>query len=174
MKASEHRTRTEQTHPEHRLRQILELTHDQWDRPNQRDAVRTNFRKVCACRTPALGGEVYASAAEEKIFYHTCKSRYCPSCGNRGTRLWQREQWLTLPEVPFVGIVLTMPDLLWPIFRKHRRLQHDLPSLGAVVIQQWAWIPGTGCACACWSFNTLLEAVLTIIHTFTLWFQPEG
>jgi hypothetical protein len=101
--------------------------------------VRTNFRKVCVCRTPALGGEVYASAAEEKVFYHTCKSRCCPSCGNRGTRLWQQEQWITLPDVPFVGIVLTMPSLLWPILRTHRHLQHDLPSLGAAVIQQWAW-----------------------------------
>ena len=139
MKSAEHGKPPEQTYPEHCLRKILELTHDQWDRPTQRDAVRTNFRKVCACRTPALGGEVYASAAEEKIFYHTCKSKCCPSCGNRGTRLWQREQWMTLPDVPFVGIVLTMPNVFWPIFRTHRHLQHDLPSLGAAVIQQWAW-----------------------------------
>ncbi len=125
--------------PEHRLRQILELTRDQWDTPAERDAVRDNFRKVCACRTPALGGEVYASGTEEKVFYHTCKSRCCPSCGNRGTQLWQREQWVTLPDIPFVGIVLTMPDVFWPIFQAHRHLQHDLPALGAAVLQQYAW-----------------------------------
>ena len=139
MKSTEHGKPPEQRDPEHRLRQILELTQDQWDRPTERDAVRSNFRKVCACRTPALGGEVYASAVEEKIFYHTCKSKCCPSCGNRGTRLWQREQWATLPDVPFVGIVLTMPDVFWPVFQAHRHLQHDLPSVGAAVIQQWAW-----------------------------------
>ena len=101
--------------------------------------MRVNFRKVCECGTPALGGEVYASAAEQKVFYHSCKSKCCPSCGNRGTQLWQREQWAALPDIPFVGIVLTMPDLFWPIFQAHRRLQYDLPALGAAVLQHWAW-----------------------------------
>ena len=124
---------------EHPLRQILELTREQWDHPAERDAVRDNFHKVRMCRTAALGGEVYASAAEEKVCYHTCKSKCCPSCGNRGTLLWQREQWATLPDIPFVGIVLTMPDVFWPGFKAHRLLQHDLPALGAAVLQQWAW-----------------------------------
>src|SRR5664279_6657288 len=31
-----------------------------------------------------------------------------------------------------------MPDVLWPIFKKNRHLLHDLPKLGAAVIQQWA------------------------------------
>ena len=124
---------------DHKLRQILELTQDHWDHPAERAAVRDNFRKVRMCRTPALGGEVYASAAGEKVFYHTCKSKCCPSCGNRGTLLWQRDQWVTLPDVPFVGIVLTMPNVFWPVFQAHRHLQHDLPALGAAVLQQWAW-----------------------------------
>jgi hypothetical protein len=126
-------------HAEQPLRQILELTREHWDHPVVRDAVRDNFRKVLMCRTPALGGEVYASANREKVFCHTCKSKCCPGCGNRGTLLWQREQWATLPDIPFVGIVLTMPGAFWPVFQAHRLLQHDLPALGAAVLQQWAW-----------------------------------
>lgn len=38
-----------------------------------------------------------------------------------------------------ICIVLTMPNVFWPIFQAHRRLQHDLPALGATVLQQWAW-----------------------------------
>ena len=125
--------------PNHKLRQILELTRDHWDSAEERDTVRQNFRRVCTCRTLALGGEVYASTSEEKVFPHTCKSKCCPSCGNRGTLLWQREQWRSLPDVPFVGIVLTMPDVFWPLFGAKKSLQHDLPALGAAVIQQWAW-----------------------------------
>src|SRR5277367_479453 len=124
---------------EQKLRTILELTRSEWDRPTTRAAVRENFGKVCDCRTPSLGGEVYASASEEKIVYHTCKSKCCPSCGNRGTQLWQREQWTALPDMPFVGVVLTMPDVFWPVFHAHRHLQHDLPALGAAVLQHWAW-----------------------------------
>ena len=136
---SEHPPRPGPTKPEHPLRQILELTKNQWDRPTVRAAVRDNYRKTLMCRTPALGGEVYASAAGEKVFNHTCKTKCCPGCGNRGTLLWQREQWAMLPDVPFVGIVLTMPNVLWPVFHAHRHLQHDLPALGAAVLQQWAW-----------------------------------
>jgi Putative transposase len=31
-----------------------------------------------------------------------------------------------------------MPDVLWPIFQHNRHLLHDLPRLGAAVIQHWA------------------------------------
>ena len=125
--------------PENPLKKIFELTQDKWDHPDERSAVRDNFGKVCVCRTAALGGEVYASAAGEKVFYHTCKSKCCPSCGNRGTLHWVQDQGAALPDISFVGIVLTMPNVFWPIFKAHPHLQHDLPALGAAVLQQWAW-----------------------------------
>ncbi|MFZ3210829.1 MAG: transposase [Terriglobales bacterium] len=119
------------------LKQILATTRVHWDRPETRPAVRQNFEKMINCRTPALGAEVYASKTEEKLVYHTCKSRACPSCGHRATQLWQREQWIALPDVPFAGLVFTMPNVLWPIFQQNRHLLHDLAALGAAVIQQW-------------------------------------
>ena len=120
------------------IKKILALTRTQWDVPSERAGVRESFARVLACRTPKLGAEVYASTSEERVFFHTCKSKACPSCGNRGTLLWQREQWVTLPDIPFVGVVLTMPNVFWPIFKDHRDLQRDLPALGAAAIQQWA------------------------------------
>jgi len=100
--------------------------------------VRNNFAKVTKCQTAALGGRVYASDLEEKLSYNTCKSRTCPTCGQRATDLWQRQQLETLPDVPYTGMVFTMPQPLWPIFRQNRALLHDLPVLGAQVVQQWA------------------------------------
>src|SRR3984893_5315079 len=120
------------------LKTILNDNRELWDHDGTRPAVRENFVKMIKCRTAALGAEVYASETEEKLVYHTCKSRSCPSCGNRGTQLWQREQWIALPDVLYVGINFTMPDVLWPIFQQNRHLLHDLPTLGAAVIQQWA------------------------------------
>ena len=93
------------------LKQILACARGHWDRPETRPAVRQNFEKVINCRTPALGAEVYASESEERLVYHTCKSRACPSCGHRATQLWQREQRTALPDIPYTGIVLTMPDV---------------------------------------------------------------
>lgn len=119
------------------LKQILAATRGQWDRAETRPAVRENFQKMINCRTLALGAEVYASETEEKLVYHTCKSRACPSCGHRATELWQREQWTALPDVPYAGVVLTMPDILWPLFKQNRHLLYDMAALGAAVIQQW-------------------------------------
>ena len=87
----------------------------------------------------ALGAEVFASeGGEERVVYHTCKSRACPSCGHQATRAWQRDQWRELPDVPYAHVCLTMPDVLWPLFQRNRHLLHDLPVLGAQVLQQWA------------------------------------
>src|SRR5271169_5817774 len=120
------------------VKQILNATRSYWDRPETRPAVRENFDKVTKYGTLALGAEVFASENEEKKVPHTCKARPCPRCGHRATIQWQREQWCSLPDIPYVGIVLTMPDVLWPIFRQNRHLLHHLPKLGATVIQQWA------------------------------------
>src|ERR1039458_3225382 len=71
-------------------------------------------------------------------FPHTCKSRACSSCGQRATLAWQREVAAMLPDIPFAGIGLTMPDVFWPIFQRNRRLLADLPAIGAGVLQDRA------------------------------------
>ena len=119
------------------LKEILIATRPNWDHPQTRPAVRENFLKVIECRTGALGAEIFASQTEKKILNHPCKSRSCPSCGYRATLLWLREQWNALPDIPYTGIVLTMPSVLWPIFKENRHLLHDLPALGAAVIEHW-------------------------------------
>jgi hypothetical protein len=92
---------------------------------------------VLDCGTPALGWEVYASDSEEKRCYHRCKSRFCPSCGYRATLLWLEKQEAVLPDIPYSGVVFTMPRELWSIFKRNRHLLHDLSDLGASVIQHW-------------------------------------
>ena len=74
------------------LKRILALARPDWDRTETRPAAREAFRKVLDCGTAALGAEVFASAHETRVVYHTCKSRACLSCGYRATTLWQREQ----------------------------------------------------------------------------------
>ena len=120
------------------LKHILALARPDWDGPETRLDVREAFAKVLDCGSAALGAEVFASAQMTRVLYHTCKSRACPSCGYRATTLWQREQWRALPDIPYAHVTLTMPDVLWPIFQHNRRLLHDLPVLGAKVIEQWA------------------------------------
>jgi hypothetical protein len=120
------------------IKQALLLSRSDWDHDGVRADVRRNFARVLECRTAALGSTVYASATESKVVPHTCKSKMCPSCGHRATALWQREQWASLPDIPYVGLTLTMPKDLWGIFQRNRHLLQDLPSLGAEVVKQWA------------------------------------
>jgi hypothetical protein len=119
------------------LKHILRETRHIWARPETPAAIRQNFAAVLDCGTPALGWELFASSTEQKRCYHSCKSRFCPSCGYRRTLLWLAEQEATLPDIPYTGIVLTIPSELWPIFQANRHLLHDLPTLGAAVVQQW-------------------------------------
>jgi hypothetical protein len=117
------------------LKQILSRTRPHWDRDETRPAVRWAFGKASQCRTPELGGEVYGSEKEERIFYHPCKSRPCSSCGYRATVQWQRERWAALPDALYKGITFTMPDVLWPFFRDNPLLAKALPILAAKVIE---------------------------------------
>ena len=117
------------------LKQILSQTRSHWDRAETRPSVRQAFCKAMQCRTATLGAEVYASQNQERIVYHTCKSRACPSCGQRGTVQWQREWWAKLPDQPYKGITFTIPDVPWQISRDNRSLAQALSALAATVIQ---------------------------------------
>ena len=122
----------------HPLKDLLKQTIPDWDHAGVPRNVRDNFWKIINCGTPALGAEVYASATERTIVYHTCKSRFCPSCGARASELWGEELDAALPNMPYVGINLTMPSVFWPIFQQNRHLLHDLPAVGAAAIEFWA------------------------------------
>lgn len=140
---------------QHPLRQILSQTRPYWDLDKTRPAVRRAFTKALQCHTPELGGEVYASENQERIFYNTCKSRPCSSCGYRQTVQWQRERWAALPDVPYKGITLTMPQEFWPFFRDNPRLAKALPFLAANLIQ--IRVNAT---------HGLRVGVIAILHTF--------
>ena len=117
------------------LNQILSRTRSHWDQDETRLAVRWAFGKASQCRTPALGAEVFASENQQRIVYHTCKSRSCSSCGYRATVQWQRGWWAALPDTLYKGITFTVPRELWPLFRDNPRLANALPALAAKVIE---------------------------------------
>jgi hypothetical protein len=122
------------------LKQVLLNGRGYWDTDATRPAARENFGRVVRCQTAVLGAEIYGNDAEQKLVFHSCKSRACSSCGHRATQLWQGQQWRRLPDISYTGLVFTMPDVLWPIFQQNRNLLHDLPALGAAVIEQWTEI----------------------------------
>jgi len=139
----------------HLFQRLATGNRDLWDKDGVRQTVRNNLDKVTKCRTPLLGAESFASDTEIKTVFHTCKSRFCPSCGHRATLLWQRKQWCALPDVRYSEICFTMPDVLWPLLRHDRQLLHDIAALGASVIRRWVQ-----------ANYGLLPLILVIPHTF--------
>jgi hypothetical protein len=73
------------------IKQLLFDTQEYWDHEGTPTHVRDAFRKIIKCGTIALGAEVYASKAESALVFHTCKSRFCTSCGQRATEEWQAD-----------------------------------------------------------------------------------
>jgi putative transposase/transposase-like zinc-binding protein len=122
----------------HPLKEILIETIECWDHAGTALNVRENFWKIIKCGTAALGSEVYVSSSEMKLVYHTCKSRFCPSCGARAAGLWQEELEAALPNMPYVEINFTMPNVFWAFLQENRHLLHDLPAVAAAAIEFWA------------------------------------
>ncbi len=122
---------------EHPVKQLLLATREEWDHAGTPANIRENFVKIINCGTIALGAEVYASGTDRKIVYHTCKSRFCTSCGQRATESWQQDLNAILPDIPYLGITLTMPCEFWPILQQNRHLLHGMSAMGAEAIQQW-------------------------------------
>lgn len=109
-----------------------------WDHDGTPPHVRETFSKIIKCGTIALGAEVFASETQSMLVFHTCKSRFCTSCGQRATEAWQEEMQAVLPDVPYVGITLTMPMEFRTILQQNRHILHGIPEMGAEAIQYWA------------------------------------
>ncbi len=123
---------------EHPIKQILLDTQAYWDHDGYPAHIRENLLKVIRCGTIGLGAEIYASETESKLVFHTCKSRFCTSCGQRATEAWQADLEAILPDIPYIGITLTMPMEFRTILQQNRHLLHGVPAMGAEAIIQWA------------------------------------
>jgi len=121
-----------------KLKTIYEMAAPYWDNDQVRPVARKSIRRAINCGEPVLGAAVYRSDdGEEKVVCNRCKSRACTRCGRRLTQLWLREQFCRLPDMPYLSVIFTMPDLFWEVFRLNRHLIKDLPAVGGAVIQQF-------------------------------------
>ncbi len=123
---------------ENPIKQILLETRAYWDHAGTPAHIRENFSKIINCGTLVLGAEIYASKTESKLVFHTCKSRFCASCGQRATEVWHRDLETTLPDVPYIGITLTIPMEFRSILQQNRQVLYGVPAMGAEAIMQWA------------------------------------
>jgi len=113
-----------------------------------REDIIVNVLKMLSCRTSLLGWHVFVCP---KCFHqlkapHSCKSRFCSSCGKKNTDNWIKTAFNTLPDTTWQHITFTLPDHLQPFLWLNRRLFNKLTPIPANIIKDLAaqkhFIPG--------------------------------
>jgi hypothetical protein len=81
-----------------------------------------------ACRTAALGGQVYrcADCQRDHFVYHSCNHRACPQCGQADATEWIKQRKLQLLPVPYYLVTFTVPEGLRRWIRSHQKLAYSL------------------------------------------------
>lgn len=106
---------------------IKQILNDWWtdfeliNSGNIRPAVIENVAKVMNCgNAETLGFLTYTCpiCGDKKIVAHTCKSRFCNSCGKVKNDEWIVRAEKSLFNVPHKHVVFTIPQELWLLFRR--------------------------------------------------------
>lgn len=97
--------------------------------------------KMLACRDPEkLGYAKYSCPdhpLEVRVVPHSCKSRFCNTCGVIQTNKWMNKALSLLPNTTFYHITFTVPDYLWYFFKEHIDLLDYLFKASAETILSW-------------------------------------
>jgi hypothetical protein len=92
------------------------------------------LKKILACRTPALGGQLFECPACPGFDYryHSCNDRHCPQCGQTDADAWlERQRARLLLPVPYFLVTFTVPEELRRLIRSHLRIGLDLLFAGS-------------------------------------------
>jgi hypothetical protein len=124
--------------------------------PRIRNSITINVCKILACRTKTLGFHLYTcnKCGNEKKVYHTCKSRFCSSCGKKATEQWIENNLGVLPNVPWQHITFTLPQELRDFFWLNRHLANHIVKITAAIINKLA------------KQKNLIPGIFAAIHTF--------
>ena len=87
-----------------------------------RDVVFRDVKRMINCGSTSLGFSLYKcpTCGNEKIVPHTCKSRFCNSCGIK----YAKQRATAIESKLITGthrhLVFTISDILWPLFLEDR------------------------------------------------------
>ena len=89
---------------------------------------RQVLEKLLACRTPALGGELFAcpDCGTFHYTYHSCNDRHCPQCGQTDADQWLADHTSLLLPVLYFLVTFTVPEPLRAWIRSRPDLSLDL------------------------------------------------
>jgi hypothetical protein len=74
---------------------------------------------ITHCRTPDMGGQLYACAqgcGQRRFVYHSCNHRACPQCGKAATAQWVKRELDKRINAPYFMVTFTLPQQLRDMF----------------------------------------------------------
>lgn len=132
-----------------------------------RPAVNYNVERVFLCKTDAFGFHQYIcpKCGNTKKVPHTCKSRFCSSCGKVAVDNWAQTSISKFPDIQYRHIVFTLPEQLRILCILNRKIMlNALFKLAAYSIISWAK-----------QDEKCTPGVIAVLHTFgkDLTFNPH-
>ena len=95
--------------------------------PPLSSAQRRALWAITHCRTPALGGRVFACCDQVRFAWHSCNHKACPQCGGAATRVWVQRELAKLVQAPYFLVTFTLPaELRGCFFGPHAKEAYDL------------------------------------------------
>jgi len=129
-----------------------------WCEDEIRDTVYENVQKILKCRTPQLGYHMYQcpKCSDVRLIPHSCKSRFCSSCGKIATDKWTEERLSDVLAVGYHHLVFTLPWQLRAICLLNRQVMFQLLFFSAsLAIQSWTK-----------EFGGYVPGIYIVLHTF--------
>jgi len=130
-----------------------------WYKEKIREAVYENVLKIMKCRTPQLGFHVYQcpKCSLVKLIPHSCKSRFCSSCGKVATDKWTEERLSDILPVGYHHLVFTLPWQLRAISMKNRTIVLNI-FFHAVKKSIMDWTK---------KYGEYIPGIYVVLHTFS-------
>lgn len=134
---------TDKTKPKYTIKQIFA---DHWhmfllvySHLTIRAAVHKNVNKILKCQTPSLGFTTFfcEKCGTIKKVFHTCKSRFCNSCGIKYAKERAAAIAAKCINCKHRHLVFTIPEELRVFFRKDRSLLNLLFDAASQTILSW-------------------------------------
>jgi len=145
-----------------RGKKLKQIFTDHWEpfvkkHPNLRPAIHKNVGKMLRCGTDEMGFHLYQcpSCKEEKKVFHTCKSRFCSSCGIAQTKRWIQQYEVLFANVQYRHVIFHPPSEFRPYFGLGKNVYYNmLYTTVHQTLRDWYQRKG------------YLPGIMAVMHTF--------
>ena len=129
-----------------------------WYNRTIREAVVDNVNKILKCRTFQLGYHMYKcpNCPTIRLIPHSCKSRFCSSCGKIATDKWTEQRLSDVLDVGYHHIIFTVPWQLRAICLLNRQVVLNI-FFSAAALSLMSWTKANG---------GYIPGFYAVLHTF--------